>query len=92
MTPHPGAKADVQHLQVLAERYLDVPRMCFLCAAWPAVAPLVYVGDAKGVGGRRRCAVFGACVVCLATDPSDFEHRVNKALRTVRPQEMAPWN
>jgi hypothetical protein len=91
MMPHPDAQGGVQRLQDLAERYLDTPRVCFVCREAPAVAPLVFVGDAMGDGGRRQCAVFGTCMVCLCQD--NFEHRVSEALKTDRHQrERAVWN
>jgi hypothetical protein len=91
MTPHPDAQAGLQRLQDLAERYLDSPRVCFVCRAWPATSPMLFVGDATGDGGRRQCAVFATCAICLSSD--DFEKHVSDALKKDMGQrEGALWN
>jgi hypothetical protein len=77
-------------LEALAERYLDVPRVCFLCREAPATTPLVFVADATVDAGVCGC-VFGVCMVCLCSD--DFQARVCMALRQdQREREAAPWN
>ena len=80
-----------QELAALAEKYMDTPRLCFLCREAPATAPMVYVSDSQGEGERVRGCVFAVCTVCRCTE--GFQARVSVALRQDQYQgEAVVWN
>ena len=84
------ACAGLPALAALAERYLDVPRVCFLCREAPATTSLVFLADAAPPGRIRGC-VFAVCAFCLCQE--NFQARAAKALRQDQDQrEVAVWN
>jgi hypothetical protein len=84
--PHAG----LSDLARLTEQYMERMPLCLVCHDQPAVAPMVFMGEPKGAGGRRRCAAFAVCMVCMCQD--DFEHRLQEALMMAHAEEAARWN
>jgi len=84
------AMAVLQRVQDLAESYLDVPRVCFVCRDAPAVSPMVFVAGVSS-DGRAHGSIFALCGFCLCRD--DCAARVNEALKEdMHEREMATWN
>jgi hypothetical protein len=72
-------------LAALAERYLDVERLCLLCKNAPACMSLVFVDSTRTNGYAHGC-IFATCVFCRLSE--SFEERVNVALS----KERGRWN
>ena len=90
MVTDPEHNAVVQALGELAEKYLDAPRLCFVCREMPAVMPLVYVADTPTADRMSGC-VFGVCAFCLCDE--DFQARVGQMFKQgQRRREAGAWN
>jgi hypothetical protein len=90
MMPNPSA-AELQSLQDLAERSMERLRGCFVCNEAPATMPLGFLGEPRGAGGARLCAVFAVCEECVSQQ--NFQARVNEVLqRDQHERRVGPWN
>jgi hypothetical protein len=74
----------------LAEQYMESMPRCIVCRDWPATTPMIFMGEPKGAGGVRRCAVFGVCAACWCGER--FQERVEQAVTMARAEEAARWN